>query len=277
MQSIKSELLELLRCNDLLRATLLVGKIENPELVTKKYIQQLMELAASVWDQRARYKNDAIFVAERINLVLFQDFDLQGKTERYKNVMDDPNLFFLHTVMDKKRGSPLAVTTLYYILAQQVGLTCEVLAFPSHYLLKISDVTEDFYIDAFDNGKFVSESEFQRRFRSSMQRSRMLSTNLFEKTTENQLIARLVQHLKHIYILKGNALCALRAVELLTALFPQSPELSRDRGILYCEMEYFSKAMEDLKYYIKQRPNAEDIAEIKKLTTMLRGYRETMN
>jgi regulator of sirC expression with transglutaminase-like and TPR domain len=110
-----------------------------------------------------------------------------------------------------------------------------------------------------------------------MSRNRVMQSNLFEKIGINHLVGRLAQQLKHIYILKGSALQALRAVELLTGIYPQSPELNRDRGILYCEMEYFSKAMEDLKLYLQQRPNADDVAEIKKLTSMLRGYREIMN
>jgi hypothetical protein len=42
-------------------------------------------------------------------------------------------------------------------------------------------------------------------------------------------------------------------------------------------MEYFSKAMDDLKSYLEQRPQAEDVHEIKKLTQMLKGYREIVN
>jgi regulator of sirC expression with transglutaminase-like and TPR domain len=91
------------------------------------------------------------------------------------------------------------------------------------------------------------------------------------------LVARLLQQLKHIYILKGNAVEALRAVEMLTVIFPESPELTRDRGVLYCEMEYFTQAMKDLKTYLKARPTADDVNEIKKLTSMLKGYREIVN
>ena len=110
-----------------------------------------------------------------------------------------------------------------------------------------------------------------------MNRNRILSTNLFERISTQQIVARLIQQLKHIYILKGNAVEALRAVEMLTCIFPESPELTRDRGILYCEMEYFTKAMSDLKSYLKARPTADDVNEIKKLTTMLKGYREIVN
>jgi regulator of sirC expression with transglutaminase-like and TPR domain len=162
-------------------------------------------------------------------------------------------------------------------MLEQLGIHYEVYALPQYYYLKIPDITGDFYLDPFDSGKLVKPEEFQKKFKSVLQKNRMISTNLFEKVTPQQLVGRLIQQIKHIFILKSDALLALRSVELLSALFPESPEITRDRGILYCEMEYFSKAMEDLRFYLKKRPNADDVQEIKKLTTMLKGYREVMN
>jgi len=277
MQTIKTELLDLLRRNDLLRSSLLVGKIKDTSFQPDNYTERLLELAAKAWNRTSRAKHDPILKAEGINATLFEDFGLEGKTEKYKQVIDDPDRYYMHMLLDSKKGCPLSVATLYMILAEQVGLECECLALPSYYLLKVKDVATDFYIDPFDKGRFVKPEEFHRKFRVALERNRMISSNLFEKVTSYQLVARIVQQLKHVYILKGDALTALRAVEVLSSLFPQSPEITRDRGILYCEMEYFSKAIEDLKFYLKQRPNAEDVAEIKKLTSMLRGYREIMN
>lgn len=277
MQAIKTELLELLRRNDLLRAALLLGKIQDPNFDSEACIERLMEMAARVWHGVTRSRNDVILKAQCINHVLFQENNMQVKSEKYKQVIDDPNRYYLHLVLEKRQASPLSITILYMILAEQVGLECECIALPSYYLLKVSDIATDFYIDPFDGGKFLTVDEFQRKFRSVMNKNRVMQANLFEKVGATQLVGRLAQQLKHIYILKGSALQALRSVELLTGLFPDSPELTRDRGILYCEMEYFSKAMEDLKHYLKVRPNAEDVSEIKKLTSMLRGYREIMN
>lgn len=277
MQAIKSELLEHLRRRDVLRASLILGQIQDPKYCTEFHTERVMELAARVWHKITRAKYDPILKVESINFVLFKDFGIQGKTDKYKHVIDDPQRVYLHELLDKRLGSPLSVSTLYLILAEQVGLNAKCVALPHYYYLKVEDTPGPFYIDPFDGGRMITGEEFQRRLRSSMQKSRMMSQNLYEMVTPHQLVARLVQQLKHIYILKGRALEALRAVEVLTALFPQSPELTRDRGILYCEMEYFSKAMEDLRQYLKQRPNAEDVKEIKKLTHMLEGYREIMN
>jgi regulator of sirC expression with transglutaminase-like and TPR domain len=277
MHTIKTELLELLRRNDLLRAALIVGKVENPSFSEKNHVERVLELAARMWNRSSRVRHDPILKAESINHTLFKEYALQGKSEKYKQVIDDPNRYFLHTVLEKREGCPLSFAILYLIMAEQIGMECECFALPSYYLIKVKDVATDFFIDPFDGGKFLKTEDFHRKFRVALQRNRMISANLFEKVTAYQLVARLVQQLKHVYILKGDALTALRAVELLTALFPQSPEITRDRGILYCEMEYFSKAMEDLRYYLQQRPHADDVSEIKKLTSMLKGYREIMN
>jgi len=277
MQEIKTELLELLRRNDLLRSALTLGKIHQVGFSPEPYVEKVMALAARVWHRSARMKHDPVLVAENINYTLFKDFGIQGKSEKSKQIIDDPHRVYLHTVLDKKVASPLSLAVLYSIVAEQVGLSHEVLAMPSYFLLRVRDCATEFYIDPYENGRFLNQDEFLRKFRTSLQKNRMLSSNLFEKVDSQHLVARLTQQLKHIYIIKNNALEALRAVEVLTALYPASPELTRDRGILYCEMEYFSKAMDDLRFYLKHRPEAEDVAEIKKLTSMIKGYREIVN
>lgn len=277
MTEIKSELLVLLRRHDLLRAALFAGHVQNPEFNDAPFVELVMEVAARIWHLSARSQYDSIKKAEAINRILYKEYGFEGKSEQHKQIIDDPDRYYVHRVLEKKIASPLTLTLLYSIMAEQVGLDYEILALPSYYLIRIKGIKEEFYIDPFDGGKFLGQEDFQKKFRLAMNRNRILSTNIFERINGSQLIARLIQQLKHIYILKGNAIEALRAVELLTCIFPQSPELTRDRGILYCEMEYFSRAMIDLKDYLKSRPTADDVNEIKKLTTMLKGYREILN
>lgn len=277
MEQIKTELLELLCRNDLLRAALLPGKVLDPHFDSSPYVEAILEYSARVWHLSNPKVGDLYLKVQTINSVLFEEEGFRGKSEKYKNVIDDPDRYYLHRVIEKRSGSPLSIAILYCILAEQIGLSHECYALPSHYLVKVMESDSEFYVDPFDKGRFLRPDEFHRKFKIGLGRSRMGSTNLFEKITPEQMVGRLVQQLKHVYILKGDALAALRTVEILSALFPLSPEITRDRGILYCEMEYFSKAIEDLKYYLKQRPHAEDFGEIKKLTSMLKGYREIVN
>jgi regulator of sirC expression with transglutaminase-like and TPR domain len=277
MHSIKNEFLSYLEKNDFLKAALVLGKVQDIQLKKEKYVEQILALASRVWQKSTACRNDLSQMIEIINQVLFKEFELVGRNERYKQIIDDPKRYLLHSVLTYRTGCPLTITILYRLVCEQLGLETDCIALPSYYILRIRNNEESFYVDPFDSGVFLSEDEVQRKVRSSIQKSRMAQNSLYEELSFSQLLGRLVHQLKHIFILKGGALEALRAVEILTALFPDSPELTRDRGILYCEIEYFSKAIDDLKKYLKQRPNADDVSEIKKLATMIKGYREIMN
>jgi regulator of sirC expression with transglutaminase-like and TPR domain len=277
MQTAKAALLDCIRNNNLLEGSLLVGQIQDSAFETQSYVDQLEHSIEQARVRADKSKEDPFAVVEAINHVIFKVLGIEGKSEKYKQVIDDPNRYYLHLVLEKQIASPLCMAVIYSVFAEGLGLSYECLALPSYYLMRIHSEGMDFYVDVFDQGKLLSQEEFQKKFRSALHKSRMLSASLFEKVNSTQLISRLVQQLKHIYILRSQAVEALRAVEILTSLFPENPEFTRDRGILYCEMEYFSKAMDDLKHYLEVRPQAEDVHEIKKLTQMLKGYREILN
>jgi len=278
MENTKTELLELVRRKDLLGAALMLGRIHDARFDVEIYRDRVLELASRVWQRLGRGRqHDTMLKAEEVARVLFVEYGFAGKSDRSRHLIDDPFRHYLHTTLDRKTGSSLAMAVLYLVTAAKAGVEGECIALPSQYLVRIRTADGEFYVDAFDSGKILSREEFQRRIRTAMSRTRLSSTSVYEELTLLQIVARLVQQLKNAYVLKGSALEALRAVELLTALFPQSPELTRDRGILYCEIEYFSKAVQDLHYYLEQRPNATDVREIRKLTSMLKGYREIVN
>ena len=277
MKSIKDELRRFLSSNNLLKGALLAGKIQDPKFCERPYVERVLEVAAVVWNRLSKHQMGSLDRVAAINRTLYDDFEFQGKTPGARQIIDDPNRFYLHAILDGKQGSPLGLTVLYSIVAQQIALEHEVIALPSSYLVRLAEDDQNYYVDPFDRGKCLNQEEFDKKLKSEMHRSRVVSTNLFETVGPSQLVARVFQQLKHVYILKGKALEALRSVDLLKVIFPDSPELTRDRGILYCEMEYFSKAIRDLKKYIRERPNADDISEIRKLTSILRGYREIVN
>jgi len=277
MKTAKTALLNCLETNDFLEASLWIGQIQDSAFCVSQYLGQLEAAIEIARSRTASSNEDPIAIVEAINHVVFEVLKVEGKTEKYKQVIDDPQRYYLHQVLDKKVASPLSVAILFSVFAESLGLVYECLALPAHYLLRVPTAAGDLYVDMFDRGKLLNQDEFQKKFRSALHKNRMLSSSLFERLNPTQLIARVIQQLKHIYILKSQAAEALRAVEILASLYPENPEYKRDRGILYCEMEYFSKAMEDLRHYLKVRPQAEDVQEIKKLTQMLKGYREILN
>lgn len=277
MTSSKSDLVEYLQRDDLLRSWLHVGAVSHPDFPLSYYVERVMELASEVWQHNLRAKYDPMLRVESINHILFEKHRFRRKGEPYKNIVDDPSRFMLHELLETKKGNPLVIAMLYQIIAQQVGLNSHCIALPNKYWICVEDFASNFYVDPFDFGRVYTEDEFRKKLRTSMTRNRLAATSLFEKTDCRNLIARVMQHLKQVFIMRSRALEALRIVELLTAIYPESPELTRDRGILYCEIEYFSKALEDLSIYLKTCPKADDNREIRRLAHMLRDQQEVIN
>jgi regulator of sirC expression with transglutaminase-like and TPR domain len=276
MEPIKSELLALLRRQDLLRAALLAGSVHDANFDVECYVERVLEIAARAWQRTGQQADDPARTAQAIAETLAIDVGL-SRGDRMKTVLDDPDRHYLHRLLERRTGSPIAVTILFACIAQQLKLPLRVVALPSQYLIRVDDVVRPFYMDPFDDGKTYTEEDLERKIRSAMQRGKLLSTSLYEVVGPKQLVGRLLTQLKQSYLMKSRALEALRTVELLTAIYPNSPELTRDRGILYCEIEYFSHAVRDLKHYLKARPNASDVQEVKKLASMLKGCREIVN
>ena len=277
MPHLKAELMKHIQCGDLMRGSLCLAQIEDPSYDMTSALDQLMAISSRAWTLSHGHRGNPASLAQTVSSVLFSEHEFQSSPDRSKRLIDDPQRYLLHHVLDKKLASPLAAAILYSIVATQVGLSHEVVSLPWHYFIRVQTAGNEFFIDAFDRGRAMNSAEFQRRFRSALQKHRMMQANIFERVSIETLISRTVGQLKHVYILKGKAIEALQTVELLTAIHPDTPEYMRDRGVLYCEMEYFTQAVADLRFYIKKRPFAEDVGDIKKLASMLKGYREIVN
>jgi regulator of sirC expression with transglutaminase-like and TPR domain len=67
----------------------------------------------------------------------------------------------------------------------------------------------------------------------------------------------MLTNLKFIYLNRKDLSKALAAVERILLLFPDAPMELRDRGLLYYQLGYWSKASQDLEIYLAMLPNAE--------------------
>lgn len=68
-------------------------------------------------------------------------------------------LLFSYQVLDKKRGLPITLAVLYESIARRLGLKCEPISFPAHFLLRFTEGIEmdgdSYYIDVFNNGDII--------------------------------------------------------------------------------------------------------------------------
>jgi len=90
-----------------------------------------------------------------INRVLFHDHGFHGNIESY----NDPENSFLHRVLQRHKGIPISLCTVYLLVAQRLGFTLEPVAPPGHFVVGCFLEDEPFYIDAFEGGVLRSAED----------------------------------------------------------------------------------------------------------------------
>jgi regulator of sirC expression with transglutaminase-like and TPR domain len=238
---------------DLGRAALAMASCDYPDLDVGAYLLHIDQLAAAV-TVRLGTEPDVYRSIAALNYVLFQERGFHGNRENYF----DPKNSFLNEVLDRKVGIPISLSVLYIEVAQRIGLPLHGVGFPGHFLVKYAGDNEEILIDPFNRGEIRSQESLETMLHRSYGGRIAFDTEFVEATPKKQILRRMLNNLKIIYLKEGNLIKALSVVERLNVLDPTSAEDIRDRGLIYLQLECFKQALEDLKSYLRLKPHAED-------------------
>lgn len=250
---------------DLGRAALAVAADEYPELRAETYLTRLDQLAAAACDRSAGESNPYRLLAS-VNFVLFTREGYRGNREDYY----DPKNSFLNDVIDSRKGIPITLSVLYMEVARRVGLKLHGVGFPGQFLVKYVGNEEEIVIDSFDKGEVRGVEELQQMLDGLYGGKVAFQPEFLAPVSNRQIIERMLNNLKTIYLNQENFFKALSVAERLVILDPTSAQEIRDRGLLYLECECFQQALEDLEDYLSLAPDANDADEVREHVGVLR-------
>lgn len=250
---------------DLARAGLAIAQAEYPDLDIGRYLIKIDGMAEQVRN-RAGEHADPLRLIAALNLVLFTKEGLRGNSADYY----DPKNSFLNDVMERKRGIPISLSVIYMEVARRAGLNLSGVGFPGHFLVKYVGSEEEVVIDPFHRGAILTAEELQEHLDQIYGGKVALHKNLLAPTTKKQILVRMLNNLKSIYLEQEDFERALSIVQRLLIVEPSSAQDIRDRGLLYLKQECFLQAKADLERYLNMAPDAEDAGTIREylLTTL---------
>lgn len=121
--------------------------------------------------------------------VLFQQLRFSGNSLAYYM----PQNSFINEVLDKRQGLPITLAIVFEGVARRLGLRCEPISFPAHFLLRFCESLDPdsdwYYIDVFNGGQIVRKGACPHsRFSGSR--------DLFPVATAVQVIERMANNLE---------------------------------------------------------------------------------
>ena len=258
---------------DLVRAALTIARTEYPNLDVDTYCARIEALARRVKLLVPDLGDPSESIAA-LNRVLFEEEGFRGNAEDYY----DPRNSFLNEVLDRKLGIPITLAVVYMEVARRVGFPLVGVGLPGHFLLKHYDVEGcEILIDPFNGGSLLTVVDCQRRLDQIYGGQMPLQPEFLMSVSRRQVLVRMLNNLKSIYLSSRNFRKALPIVDLILAIYPRSPEDVKQRAMLRWSLGQNRGALADLDDYLKMSPDASDADEIRQTAATLRRMMATMN
>ena len=225
--------------------------LEYPDLDVEEYIKKISRIGISLKESISDVKNPTYLIS-MLNEHLFENLGFSGDDDDYYN----PKNNFLNEVIDKKVGLPITISILYTEIAKFIGLELKIVGFPGHILVKYN---EEMVLDPFYDGRLLDVDDLQEILDTNFGGQLEFKPEYLDEVNSEQILVRLTRNLKNSYVQSFVYDKALRCVNLVLAIDPESAEDIRDKGILEERLQNPEIALKYLNKYLEINPNAEDV------------------
>jgi len=259
---------------NLAEAALLIAAPEYPGLDVGTCLEQFDRMAEEI---SVRLEGDQGLpqVLQEMNRLLFVDEGFTGNEENFI----DPRNSFLNEVLERKLGIPITLAIIYIEVGRRLGLPLEGVAFPGHFLVKLSLEQGDLVIDPYAGGATLTRDDLEMRLAAlfDMVPDEATFAGFLQAVGNKEILARMLRNLKSIYLKSGDSERALAAVDRLLLLTPNAASEIRDRGRMYQDLDCFQAALGDYRRYLEMEPDAEDMLDIRERAIQMQQASERMH
>lgn len=245
---------------DLTRIALEIARDAYPKLDPEPYLAQIDALAARV-HERCPAEARTRHILGQINWVLFVEEGFRGNTDAYY----DPRNSYLNDVMDRRMGIPISLSVLYLALADRLGLPMSGVNLPAHFLIRTGQGEGTIFVDPFHAGALLDRQGCADRVTEVTGQQITLTEAQLRPCPLPLVVARMLRNLKAVYLQGHDFLAALPVLRRLVALARHDPQERRDLGTVCVYTGYTGEAVDHLRSYLAERPEAADRAAVQGL------------
>ncbi|HVL82543.1 MAG TPA: transglutaminase-like domain-containing protein [Actinomycetota bacterium] len=246
-------------------AFLAFARAEYPEMDTDRYLEAIRELGTQVCALAAGTQDPV----EQLKAVrdVMTAAGIRGDREEYY----DPRNSFLNEVIDRGRGIPITLSTLWIESARWAGIDLAGIGMPMHFLVGVSG--EEAYADPFDGGRVLDVDQamlvFARRTAGRIE----WHDSYLEPARPRDIVRRALVNLKSVFGAAGELSRALWVEDFLLVLPDTPPDEHRERAAVLAAMGRWPEAIADLRDYLDEAESP----EVEEVEREIRRLQATMN
>ncbi|KAK2588852.1 hypothetical protein KPH14_001721 [Odynerus spinipes] len=210
--------------------------------------------------------------------VLFHKLGFHGNSEMYYSSENS----FIDKVLERKHGIPITLAIIFESVARRLGIRCEPVSFPSHFLLRWKEKynveeMESFYIDVFNGGQFLTKKNCPRV--SGMSRCPIEKYNVHSAASAVEVIARMANNLEvatrqHIHP-NGRAARFRSALELQNMVQPHDTNIIINLARFYLTHQMDSEELVKMTQNIQKELEVTSRGQANFILNILQMFKKT--
>ena len=180
---------------------------------------------------------------DALNHLLFQELGFQGDRDTY----DAPENALLPSVLERRRGLPIALSILWVDLARRLGFDAVGVGLPGHFITALRSDLGLLCFDPFHGGRPVGEERGSELVAAASGGMAVFHPAMLSPTPDRQILARLVRNLHLRYLHAEHWEEALWTGTHLILLEPANPRPRKERAFVHLQRGEPGPALEDLQ------------------------------
>ena len=229
-------------------------------------------------DVRARCRSrDAQARLAHLHALLFDDLGFRGggtDTDRKGKAKGlpygHPSHSFLPAVLDSRRGLPIALSLVYRLVAERVGLRAWGVGLPGHFVAGVEVDGQSLTVDPFHGGRLLDGDDVRgvvarATGHDAADLDGPMLDALLRPTPHVHWVTRMIQNLLPPFNAAGRFRDVAAMLELQMLLWPGQTQLRRDLGLVLARAGLPGEAVAWLDSYLEEEPGdpqADDLADL---------------
>ena len=189
--------------------------------------------------------------ARALNEIVLLKYGYSGDALTY----DDLQNANLMRVVDRRKGLPVALGILYMHAGRAQGWETVGLAFPGHFLVRLSDGPERLILDPFHGGRICTAAELRELLKATAGTDSELQTEHYTPVSDRDVLLRLQNNLKARLFQAVQYERAVTVAETMLMLAPDLVGLWREAGLLHAQLGNMRSAAAAFEQVVLRAPD----------------------
>ncbi len=234
----------------LAEAALALASFERQRVDFARYREHLQQIARDVAD----HSGSAGGLEERaraLNEIILLKYGYCGDELTY----DDLQNGNLMRVIDRRKGLPVVLGILFIDTARAQGWEAAGLAFPGHFLIRLSEGAERLILDPFHQGQMCGAAELRALLKAVVGEDSELNPEYYAPVADRDVLLRLQNNLKSRLLQQRRHERAVEVIETMLLLAPDLAGLWQEAGLLHRELGNIRAAAAAFEQFIVRAPD----------------------